>query len=493
MAAAVAGAARRADPGARAGALRVRQAVRRQGAAVLAGLRPASCSASRTARPSTACRWSRWAATCACWARIRASRSRPIDRPRALAGEAAVAALHGRHRGAGVQPAAAAADLLRPLRGPAHVAAADDRDGAARPARRRPPGLLPGDKVEAVDGQPRPLLGRAGTTSSPIRRARRCGSGSAAAPTPRSATSRRSSIERSGPLHAQERVGWIGVSPRFHLPEIGVLDPASPAAQAGLKTFDFITAVNGVPVGDLDRVRARRSNARARRRCGSTTCAAAIRRCRSRTSRSRSPGSAVVIPVAGLRRHRAPPLRDRHPVGRAVRVLRRARQPGRPDRPAPRRSDPRAGRRAAAALGSCCASGWPATPTTDFPAWAGSRRAAAPRGQLPPGGPLASWTPTARRSSTWCSAPSTAWPGRPMPPVPITQPVRLRGQPRVRAHGADHRRDDLRLRRDRARARAADDAGRADHDRLRGRRRGRAGLRPVPVADGAASASTWRC
>jgi regulator of sigma E protease len=28
-----------------------------------------------------------------------------------------------------------------------------------------------------------------------------------------------------------------------------VLDPASPAAQAGLKTFDFITAVGGVPVG----------------------------------------------------------------------------------------------------------------------------------------------------------------------------------------------------------------------------------------------------
>jgi len=55
-------------------------------------------------------------------------------------------------------------------------------------------------------------------------------------------------VERTGPLRMKERVGWIGVSPRFHLPEIGVLDPNSPAAQAGLKTFDFITAVGGVPV-----------------------------------------------------------------------------------------------------------------------------------------------------------------------------------------------------------------------------------------------------
>lgn len=55
-------------------------------------------------------------------------------------------------------------------------------------------------------------------------------------------------IERPGALGIPETVGWIGVSPRFHLPEIGVIDPGSPAAQAGLKTFDFVTAVNGNPV-----------------------------------------------------------------------------------------------------------------------------------------------------------------------------------------------------------------------------------------------------
>jgi regulator of sigma E protease len=55
-------------------------------------------------------------------------------------------------------------------------------------------------------------------------------------------------VERPGPLGIPESVGWIGVSPRFHLPEIGVIDPGSPAAQAGLKTFDFVTAVNGNPV-----------------------------------------------------------------------------------------------------------------------------------------------------------------------------------------------------------------------------------------------------
>ena len=52
------------------------QAVRREGAALLARLRPAPRSASPAARPSTGCRWCRSAATCACWARIRASRSR---------------------------------------------------------------------------------------------------------------------------------------------------------------------------------------------------------------------------------------------------------------------------------------------------------------------------------------------------------------------------------------------------------------------------------
>jgi regulator of sigma E protease len=53
---------------------------------------------------------------------------------------------------------------------------------------------------------------------------------------------------RKGPLNLNQTVGWIGVSPRFQLPEIGITDLTSPAAQAGLRTFDYIISVNGSPV-----------------------------------------------------------------------------------------------------------------------------------------------------------------------------------------------------------------------------------------------------
>jgi regulator of sigma E protease len=108
-------------------------------------------------------------------------------------------------------------------------------------------GLLPGDKVETVDGQvvryweelERVIAESAGKT---LRFGIRRGTDAEE----RDVTPVQ--VERAGQLRIKERVGWIGVSPRFHLPEIGVLDPSSPAAQAGLKTFDFVTAVNGVPV-----------------------------------------------------------------------------------------------------------------------------------------------------------------------------------------------------------------------------------------------------
>jgi len=109
-------------------------------------------------------------------------------------------------------------------------------------------GLLPGDRVETVDGRhiryweelERVIARSAGKT---LRFGIRRG------PDAEERDVTPIDLERLGPLHTREHVGWIGVSPRFHLPEIGVLDPASPAAQAGLKTFDFITAVGGVPVG----------------------------------------------------------------------------------------------------------------------------------------------------------------------------------------------------------------------------------------------------
>ena len=108
-------------------------------------------------------------------------------------------------------------------------------------------GLLPGDKVETVDGHviryweelERVIAENAGKTM-------RFGIRRGTDAEERDVTPVQ--IERAGQLRTKERVGWIGVSPRFHLPEIGVLDPSSPAAQAGLKTFDFVTAVNGVPV-----------------------------------------------------------------------------------------------------------------------------------------------------------------------------------------------------------------------------------------------------
>ncbi len=109
-------------------------------------------------------------------------------------------------------------------------------------------GLLPGDKVETVNGRrvryweelEQLISNSAGKT---LRFGIRRG------PDAEERDVTPTELERLGPLHVRERVGWIGVSPRFHLPEIGVIDPASPAAQAGLKTFDFITAVGGVPVG----------------------------------------------------------------------------------------------------------------------------------------------------------------------------------------------------------------------------------------------------
>ncbi len=108
-------------------------------------------------------------------------------------------------------------------------------------------GLVPGDRVEAIDG-------------TAIRYWEDLEKTVAASPgrTLRFQIRRGDSVEerditageltRRGAFRPSERVGWIGVSPRFLLPEIGVADLSSPAAQAGLRTFDFITAVNGAKV-----------------------------------------------------------------------------------------------------------------------------------------------------------------------------------------------------------------------------------------------------
>ncbi len=108
-------------------------------------------------------------------------------------------------------------------------------------------GLLPGDRVEAIDGKRiRYWEELEDAVAAEPGRTRRFEIRRGTDVEERDVVPVR--IERPGALGISESVGWIGVSPRFHLPEIGVIDPNSPAAQAGLKTFDFITAVNGNPV-----------------------------------------------------------------------------------------------------------------------------------------------------------------------------------------------------------------------------------------------------
>jgi regulator of sigma E protease len=46
----------------------------------------------------------------------------------------------------------------------------------------------------------------------------------------------------------REQVGLLGIAPHYRLPQIGVLDDKTPAYQAGLRTFDVITSIQGRPV-----------------------------------------------------------------------------------------------------------------------------------------------------------------------------------------------------------------------------------------------------
>ncbi len=279
-------------------------------------------------------------------------------------------------------------------------------------------GLLPGDRVETVDGQAHPLLGGAGAGD------RRLGRQDAAVrdpPRPRRRGARRDADAiraARARCTSKEHVGWIGVSPRFHLPEIGVLDPTSPAAQAGLKTFDFVTAVNGVPVGDLDRVR-QGDRPRGRLAAAAQLPARRLLGRPVRAHRAAGAGLGGRHSDGGVRRRRAPPLRDRHRLGRAVRLLGRAGQPRRSDWHPPRRRDPRRWTARRCRTGTCCASGWRPCPQRTFRiAWTLAGRRAA-RGELPAGGPLRA---------------GRLPPGGAAPGVRRAQPAGLED----RAAGADH-------------------------------------------------------
>ncbi len=107
-------------------------------------------------------------------------------------------------------------------------------------------GLLPGDRVESVDARPvrtweelEDLI--AASPGKTLRIGIRRGQDGEE----RDVTPVR--LDRPGTFRLRESVGWIGISPRFHLPEVGIVDLTSPAAQ-DLRTFDFITSVNGSPV-----------------------------------------------------------------------------------------------------------------------------------------------------------------------------------------------------------------------------------------------------
>ncbi len=63
--------------------------------------------------------------------------------------------------------------------------------------------------------------------------------------TPRKALSRNA-------LGVTTPVGRLGVLPIFYAPQVGIIDPESPAYQNGLRTGDVITSINGEPVRTME-------------------------------------------------------------------------------------------------------------------------------------------------------------------------------------------------------------------------------------------------
>ena len=263
------------------------QAVRREGAALLAGVRARASSASPGARPSTGCRWCRSAATCACWARIRASRSRPSTArarwPPSRSGSATRSWSRARcstcccRSSSTSSTTRASATLLPPTIGtvlpelPAATA-----------------GLLPGDKRRERRRPARPLLGRAGATS--ISDVGRQDAALRDPPRPRRRGARRhADRDRALGPAAAARSGSAGSACRraFTCPRSACWIRRRRRRRRGSRRSTSSppsTAFRSRP-GPSSRAR---SSAPGPRRCGSTTCAAATRRCRSRTSRSRS-------------------------------------------------------------------------------------------------------------------------------------------------------------------------------------------------------------
>src|SRR5690606_874367 len=107
-------------------------------------------------------------------------------------------------------------------------------------------------------------------------------------------------VTGSGPGGERTRKGWIGITQAPFPPQVGILDPASPAGRAGLQTGDIIASVDGRAVGSW--TERRRELGRAARR---------------------QPGRRAAPPPAGGRRRLEHGL---HPADRFVRRV----EPGSP-------------------------------------------------------------------------------------------------------------------------------------------------------------------
>jgi regulator of sigma E protease len=108
-------------------------------------------------------------------------------------------------------------------------------------------GLLPGDRVETVDGRRiRYWEELEAVIAASPERTLRLGIRRGDDAEERDVTPLRD--ERPGSLGMMEVVGMAGILPRFHLAEVGIIEMTSPAWQAGLRTFDDVVAVNGLPV-----------------------------------------------------------------------------------------------------------------------------------------------------------------------------------------------------------------------------------------------------